>query len=148
MLILLLMLWVCAVDGKLMQRKAERLRGLRLEQHRRPVDDDLIDHRIEQPLELLREKVPRNWADLCDSVTDNFRVINPKEFRVMGEPSISQKKNVRLFELWLLQKPLSEEFRRSALFRVVSLRQSYSDRMNHSVDVVSSDQPLCLKHVH
>jgi hypothetical protein len=26
---------------------------------------------------------PRNWADLCDSVTDNFRVINPKEFRVM-----------------------------------------------------------------
>jgi hypothetical protein len=29
------------------------------------------------------QKVPRNWADLCDSVTDNFRVINPKEFRVM-----------------------------------------------------------------
>jgi uncharacterized cysteine cluster protein YcgN (CxxCxxCC family) len=23
-------------------------------------------------------------ADLCDSVTDNFRVINPKEFRVMN----------------------------------------------------------------
>src|SRR4029077_9663102 len=34
-------------------------------------------------LGFLREKVPRNWADLCDSVTDNFRVINPKEFRVM-----------------------------------------------------------------
>ena len=34
-------------------------------------------------LSFLREKVPRNWADLCDSVTDNFRVINPKEFRVM-----------------------------------------------------------------
>jgi hypothetical protein len=31
----------------------------------------------------LRETVPRNWADLCDSVTDNFRVINPKDFRVM-----------------------------------------------------------------
>ena len=31
----------------------------------------------------LREKVPGNWADLCDSVTDNFRVINPKDFRVM-----------------------------------------------------------------
>jgi transposase len=27
--------------------------------------------------------LPRNWADLRDSVTDNFRVINPKEFRVM-----------------------------------------------------------------
>ena len=34
-------------------------------------------------LSFLREKVPRNWADLCDSVTDNFRVINPKDFRVM-----------------------------------------------------------------
>jgi transposase len=34
-------------------------------------------------LGFLREKVPRNWADLCDSVTDNFRVINPKDFRVI-----------------------------------------------------------------
>ena len=34
-------------------------------------------------LSFLREKVPRDWADLYDSVTDNFRVINPKEFRVM-----------------------------------------------------------------
>src|ERR1700675_4105900 len=34
-------------------------------------------------LGFLRQKVPRNWADFCDSVTDNFRVINPKDFRVM-----------------------------------------------------------------
>ena len=34
-------------------------------------------------LSFLREKVPGNWADLCNSVTDNFRVINPKDFRVM-----------------------------------------------------------------
>ena len=34
-------------------------------------------------LGFLREKVPWNWADFCDSVTDNFRVINPKDFRVM-----------------------------------------------------------------
>ncbi len=34
-------------------------------------------------LGFLRETVPRNWADLLDSVTDNFRVINPKEFRVV-----------------------------------------------------------------
>ena len=34
-------------------------------------------------LSFLREKVPGNWADLCHSVTDNFRVINPKDFRVM-----------------------------------------------------------------
>jgi transposase len=34
-------------------------------------------------LGFLREKVPRNWAAYRDSVTDNFRVINPKDFRVM-----------------------------------------------------------------
>ena len=34
-------------------------------------------------LGFLRETVTRNWADLCDSVTDNFRVINPKDFRVL-----------------------------------------------------------------
>jgi hypothetical protein len=34
-------------------------------------------------LDFLREQVPRNWAHFCDSVTDNFRVISPKNFRVM-----------------------------------------------------------------
>jgi hypothetical protein len=34
-------------------------------------------------LKFLREKVPKNWAILCDSVTDNFRVINPANFRVL-----------------------------------------------------------------
>ena len=34
-------------------------------------------------LGFLRETVPRNWADLRDSVTDNFRIINPKDFRVV-----------------------------------------------------------------
>ena len=34
-------------------------------------------------LTFLREKVPQNWAELCDSVTDNFRVIDPKSFRVL-----------------------------------------------------------------
>ena len=33
--------------------------------------------------QFLRQKVPGNWADLCDFVTDNFRIINPKDFRVM-----------------------------------------------------------------
>ena len=27
--------------------------------------------------------VPRNWAQFCDAVSDNFRVISPKDFRVM-----------------------------------------------------------------
>lgn len=35
-------------------------------------------------LAFLREDVPKNWTDLCDSVTDNFRVINPKDFRVLA----------------------------------------------------------------
>jgi hypothetical protein len=34
-------------------------------------------------LGFLREQVPRNWAHFCDSVIDNFRVISPKNFRVM-----------------------------------------------------------------
>ena len=32
----------------------------------------------------LREEVPANWREWCDQVTDNFRVINPKEFRIIG----------------------------------------------------------------
>jgi len=37
----------------------------------------------EATLGFLRDRVPRDWAQLCDSVTDNFRVISPKDFRVM-----------------------------------------------------------------
>ncbi len=35
-------------------------------------------------LTFLREDVPANWREWCDEVTDNFRVINPKEFRIIG----------------------------------------------------------------
>ena len=34
-------------------------------------------------LHFLRQEVPKNWATFCDSVTDNFRVINPAHFRVL-----------------------------------------------------------------
>ncbi len=34
-------------------------------------------------LGFLREDVPRDWDILCDSVSDNFRVISPKNFRVL-----------------------------------------------------------------
>src|ERR1700691_5369624 len=34
-------------------------------------------------LGFLRKEVPHNWVHFCDSVTDNFRVISPKDFRVM-----------------------------------------------------------------
>ena len=35
-------------------------------------------------LTFLRERVPANWATWCDEVTDNFRIINPKDFRVLA----------------------------------------------------------------
>jgi hypothetical protein len=31
-------------------------------------------------LGFLRDKVPRNWAEFCDAVTDNFRVFNRRIF--------------------------------------------------------------------
>ncbi len=34
-------------------------------------------------LGFLNEDVPRNWSALCDNVSDNFRVISPKDFRVL-----------------------------------------------------------------
>ena len=34
-------------------------------------------------LNFLRSTVPKNWCALCDSVTDNFRVISPADFRVL-----------------------------------------------------------------
>jgi hypothetical protein len=34
-------------------------------------------------LKFLRVEVPKNWAIFCDPVTDNFRVINPADFRVL-----------------------------------------------------------------
>jgi len=34
-------------------------------------------------LDFLRDKVPKNWKRFRDSVTDNFRVISPKDFRVL-----------------------------------------------------------------
>lgn len=35
-------------------------------------------------LGVLREKVPARWAHFCDSVTDNFHIIDPKTFRVLA----------------------------------------------------------------
>jgi hypothetical protein len=32
----------------------------------------------------LREEVPRKWDAYCDQVTDNFRIISPKNFRVLS----------------------------------------------------------------
>ena len=37
----------------------------------------------EATLNFLRDNVPRNWAKYRSTVTDNFRVISPKDFRVI-----------------------------------------------------------------
>ena len=34
--------------------------------------------------DFLRVEVPRKWRDYCDEVSDNFRIIDPKDFRVLG----------------------------------------------------------------
>ncbi len=34
-------------------------------------------------MQFLTDKVPKTWADFRDSVTDNFRVIDPRRFRVL-----------------------------------------------------------------
>ena len=38
----------------------------------------------EAALTFLRDEVPTRWAEFCDSVTDNFRIISPKDFRLLG----------------------------------------------------------------
>jgi transposase len=35
-------------------------------------------------LTFLREDVPRNWDVYCDDVSDNFRIISPKDFRILA----------------------------------------------------------------
>lgn len=35
-------------------------------------------------LDFLRHDVPRNWRTYCDQVTDNFRIIDPKDFRILA----------------------------------------------------------------
>ncbi|MGI8568841.1 MAG: hypothetical protein ACR2KT_07110 [Methylocella sp.] len=34
-------------------------------------------------LNFLRVDVPKNWHLYCDSVSDNFHIINPADFRVL-----------------------------------------------------------------
>ena len=35
-------------------------------------------------LEFLRETAPRNWHEFRDQVTDNFRIIDPADFRALA----------------------------------------------------------------
>lgn len=38
----------------------------------------------EATLQFLREKVPKIWPEFCNAVTDNFRIVNPKDFRILA----------------------------------------------------------------
>jgi transposase len=38
----------------------------------------------DETLAFLRDKIPRNWTSFCDAVSDNFRVISPKDFRLLA----------------------------------------------------------------
>ena len=38
----------------------------------------------EAALYFLREEVPRKWEKFRSTVTDNFRIISPKAFRLVG----------------------------------------------------------------
>lgn len=62
----------------------ERLWGLmhRNVTHNRS-DATFRDFRL-RAMTFLTQDVPKNWQTLCDSVTDNFRVIDPKDFRVLA----------------------------------------------------------------
>ncbi len=35
-------------------------------------------------LTFLREELPLNWQLYCDEVTDNFRIISPKDFLILS----------------------------------------------------------------
>jgi transposase len=35
-------------------------------------------------LTFLRDEVPRNWDAYCDTVSDNFRIISPKDFQILA----------------------------------------------------------------
>jgi hypothetical protein len=35
-------------------------------------------------LKFLREDVPQNWSVYCDTVSDNFRIINPEDYRILA----------------------------------------------------------------
>jgi hypothetical protein len=41
-------------------------------------------HETSAALTFLREEVPKKWDTYCDKVTDNFRIISPKDFRVLA----------------------------------------------------------------
>ena len=62
---------------------AERLRGL---MHKHVTHNrchaTFADFRA-AILTFLREEVPRKWDTYCDQVTDNFRIVSPKDFRVL-----------------------------------------------------------------
>jgi len=63
----------------------ERLWALLM--HRHLTHNKVYDARasfVDAVLDFLRDKVPKNWRKWCDAVSDNFRIINPRDFRILA----------------------------------------------------------------
>jgi hypothetical protein len=61
----------------------ERLRGL-MRKHitHNSCYERFADFR-DAMLAFLRPEVPRNWDAYCDTVSDDFRIISPEDFRIL-----------------------------------------------------------------
>jgi hypothetical protein len=70
-------------------------------------------------LGFLEEDAPKNWGDLCDDVSDNFRVISPRIFGFIRERS-------RPFFMSFLMK-ISRK-----LLTVLTIDNSYSQIISYS----------------
>ncbi len=62
----------------------ERLWGVMQKHVTRNKSYETCTQFAEATLDFLRDKVPRSWPEFCDSITDNFRIISPKDFRLLG----------------------------------------------------------------
>ena len=61
----------------------ERLWGVMLKHITHNKCYDTCTQFADATLMFLKEKVPMHWETLCNSITDNFRIISPADFRVL-----------------------------------------------------------------
>jgi len=72
------------IDGFGAWKKALALIGMAVHKHvtHNQCHERFADFRAAM-LTLLREEGPRKWTLYCDEVSDNFRIISPKDFRIL-----------------------------------------------------------------
>ena len=52
-----------------------------------------------------RDSVPNNWCTYCDEVSDNFRVINPKDFRAKPDEGVPKKSTGNVSDVFMKRQP-------------------------------------------